>query len=140
MPPKHLLFSFAILPFVVGLSCQLFSGIEPTSEPESVPLPRNEEERLLKFLPEQLPGAEQGIPYHVEIRVENVHTFVGEFMVAEGTLPPGLKIERVLGENAAEIIGAPTESGSFTFTLDVWCYGTNDPGQTGQKEYTIVVK
>jgi hypothetical protein len=134
-----MIFSFALLMLVVGLSCQFLSGIEPTSEPESVPIPWDEEEWQLKFLPDQLPDAEQGTPYHIEIRVENVDTFVGEFIVAEGMLPPGLNIERVSGENAAIILGVPTESGSYTFILDVWCYGTNDPGQTGHKEYKIYV-
>jgi len=34
----------------------------------------------------------------------------------------------------------PTETGTFKFTVGAWCLGTNVSGQTGQREYELVVK
>lgn len=48
--------------------------------------------------------------------------------------------DAVAGENAAKIVGIPQQRGTFSFTLDVWCFGTNLPGQSGNKAYTIVVE
>jgi hypothetical protein len=72
--------------------------------------------------------------------VGNVLTFVGQFEITQGELPAGLSLERVRSENAVRIKGTPLERGTFVFVMSVWCEGTNDPGQTGEKEYTIVVK
>jgi hypothetical protein len=41
--------------------------------------------------------------------------------------------------SAVQIHGTPTTPGSYTFTISVWCYGTNVSGQTGDKQYTLVV-
>jgi hypothetical protein len=40
---------------------------------------------------------------------------------------------------SAWIYGTPTQAGTFPITLSVWCYGTQESGQTGEKQYTIMV-
>ena len=42
--------------------------------------------------------------------------------------------------NTIQISGTPTASGTFTFTVYVWCRGTNVNGQTGAQGYTLVVR
>jgi len=130
--------AFALLTFLIGASCSLFSDISPEASP--TPDPQNDDDGTLQFIPDVLPDAQQGVPYEIEVRVENVTTFVGEFTVTEGILPPGLLLERVPSENATLITGIPQEAGTFSFTLDVWCMGTNDPGQTGHHLYQIIVR
>jgi ribosomal protein L6P/L9E len=111
---------------MVGVSCQFFSNITP-------------DDFSLRFNPANLPDAQNGVPYPVEISVENVKTFVGLFSVIAGKLPPGLSLERVPGENMVKIIGTPTEDGTFAFTLEAACEGTNTPGQVGDHLYQIIV-
>lgn len=123
---------FLALVLTVGVSCSLFS----TSTPAPVPY----EDRALKFVPDSLPEAQQGVSYTTKVTIENVLTFVAEFSISEGSLPAGLSLERVKSENAVNIIGTPTEKGRFVFTLHVICFGTNDPGQEGDHSYAIVVK
>ncbi len=137
MRPVYLILFIAFATLIVGISCRFFSGAIPSSTSEPQPFA---DDSLLKFVPDNLPDAQQGTPYQVEIKVENVKTFVGQFAIETGNLPPGLSLERVTGENATRIIGTPAKQGTFTFVLNVWCEGTNNPGQTGQKQYTIVVK
>jgi hypothetical protein len=42
--------------------------------------------------------------------------------------------------NTIQISGTPTVAGTFSFTIYVWCYGTNVSGQTATQGYTLVVK
>ena len=44
------------------------------------------------------------------------------------------------GEDGAKVSGVPEETGTFTFTVFFSCFGTMVSGQTGEKEYTIVVE
>ena len=61
-----------------------------------------------------------------------------EYIVSRGI--PCIIMEYVEGENSARIFGVVRESGTYTFKVSVWCYGTNTTGQSGEKEYTLVVK
>ncbi len=94
---------------------------------------------VLEFSPTSLPKAKLGVFYEVTVRVTRNQTPVGEFSISQGSLPNGLKIERVVGEDAVHILGIPQEAGPSRFTISVWCYGTNASGQTGQRQYTIMV-
>ncbi len=94
----------------------------------------------LTFQPDTLPEAQAGIPFEARITISGNVTPAGQFSIAEGALPAGLTLEKVEGEDAARIAGRPQQAGRFKFTVYVWCYGTNVSGQTGQKEYTLVVK
>ena len=94
----------------------------------------------LVIAPDVLPDAEAGMPYEVIIQISQNETPVGGFDILEGGLPNGLTYEYVEGENSARIFGVVRESGTYTFKVSVWCYGTNTTRQSGEKEYTLVVK
>ncbi len=93
----------------------------------------------LQFAPTALPDAQVGVPYEAKVSISDNATPAGEFSISEGTLPGGLTLEKVEGEDAARISGTPQEAGAFTFKIFVWCYGTNVSGQVGEKEYTLTV-
>lgn len=94
----------------------------------------------LRFVPDSLPGATAGTPYTAEIVVEETETPVGGASVAPGTLPDGLTLELLPGQtDTIRISGTPTRTGTFAFTVSVWCFGTNVSGQTGEQRYTITV-
>ncbi len=110
---------------LLSISCMLFFGA-----------PRGS----LQFQPEVLPAAQVGAAYEARVTISDNATPAGQFSVSEGALPPGLTLETLKGENTARIFGTPTQAGTFKFKIFVWCYGTNISGQTGEKEYTLVVK
>ncbi len=94
----------------------------------------------LEFEPETLPVARIGEAYEVEIHVTENDTPVMKFGM-KGGLPPGLKLAQVEGiEDTARISGVPEEAGTFLFTIRASCFGTNHPGDQGEKEYTLVVE
>ena len=94
----------------------------------------------LQFQPDTLLAAQAGSAYEARVSISDNATPAGQFSVSEGTLPPGLTLETLQGENTARISGTPTQAGTYKFKIFVWCYGTNISGQTGEKEYTLVVK
>ena len=94
----------------------------------------------LVFTPDQLPDAQTGVSYKGEIQVTKNMTPVGGAQVSDGKLPTGLTLEKVESKDTILITGTPTEAGTFTFTVSVWCYGTSVNGQMGGKQYTIVIK
>jgi hypothetical protein len=124
MKNKHLvIYSAILLTVIVSISCYRTSRTV----------------RALLFEPDILPDAQMGAPYEVEIRITQNGTPVGEFSISKGALPAGLELVDIEGD-AAKISGIPEEVGTFTFTIRVWCYGTSVNGQTGEKEYSIVVE
>jgi hypothetical protein len=95
----------------------------------------------LKFEPASLPNAKVDVPYEVQIEVTQNVTPVGQFMVEPETLPPGLELTvDEKDHDIARINGVPETAGTYTFRIDVWCYGTMVSGQMGSKEYTIIVE
>lgn len=95
----------------------------------------------LAFKPAKLPEAQKGRAFEAKITVERSRTPVGAFSIAEGKLPAGLTLKKVDEvENTAVISGTPTEAGNYPIVIEIWCYGTNRPGQTGRMEYTLTVK
>jgi hypothetical protein len=125
MKIKHLaILCTVLLTALISISCILF-------------LPAGGD---LKFEPDRLPDSRVGVAYEAEIHVTDNRTPVGDFSISQGALPAGLELKIVEGvEDTAKISGMPTEAGTFKFTVSVWCYGTNVAGQTGEKEYRIVV-
>lgn len=99
-----------------------------------------QETQLLEFSPLELEPAKVGQAYTVTITVTGNVTPVGAFLTDEQTLPPGLTLAHTETESTATLSGTPTEAGEYTFTIDVWCYGTNVSGQTGQITYTLTVE
>jgi hypothetical protein len=93
----------------------------------------------LEFLPGQMPDAQVGHPYEVEILIAQNVTPVGNYSISDGALPPGLELVMDEQLHTARITGTPNQAGTYPFTVSVWCYGTNVSGQTGEKQYTLVV-
>jgi hypothetical protein len=130
---------FAILlTLSTSIACSLFvPTVQPTGAPEPDFGPTG---GPLKFSPDTLPDAQVGKAYDSEIRISLNSTPAGDIYVSNGALPTGLELVKVDGEDIAQINGTPSEAGTFSFTVSVWCYGTQVSGQTGEKDYTIVVK
>ena len=93
----------------------------------------------LEFLPDKMPDAQVGHPYEVEILIARNETPVGNYSISVGTLPPGLELVVDDQLRTAKITGIPSQAGTFAFTVSVWCLGTNVNGQTGEKQYTLLV-
>ena len=95
----------------------------------------------LEFSPTTLADARVGSPYSATITVSQAVTPVANASVDENALPAGLTL--ALAKEPADTIqisGTPTATGTFNFTVSVWCYGTNVSGQSASKDYTLVVK
>jgi hypothetical protein len=123
---------------VVSLACSMFARTEepPTPDPyifTSVNTP-------LIIDPDTLPNAQSGVEYEVEIHVRENVTPLSSVFISSGTLPAGLELTFVDGEDIAKISGTPKETGIFTFTVFVSCKGTMVSGQTSEKDFQIVVK
>ena len=91
------------------------------------------------FTPNLMPTAKVGEYYFVIIKIANNKTPAGEFSITQGSLPRGVSLQRLAGQDAVLISGTPQFPGSFHFVLSVWCYGTNNSGQTGTKDYILPV-
>ena len=93
----------------------------------------------LEFKPDQLPAAHLGQAYQVDILVAGNETPVGNYSISAGALPPGLQLVMDQTLRIGRITGTPSQAGTFKFTVSVWCLGTNVSGQTGDKQYLLVV-
>jgi hypothetical protein len=121
-----------------SLACSLFvSTPQPTESPEEPYF--GPTGGPLKFTPVTLPEAQAGSAYEAKIVISLNNTPVGDFSISEGNLPEGLDFTFLEGEDAATITGTPTESGTFSFTVSAWCFGTQVSGQTGDKTYILTV-
>jgi hypothetical protein len=95
----------------------------------------------LEFSPATLPDAQVGSSYAATITVSQAVTPVGGTSIQDGALPAGLDLALAKEPaNTIQILGTPTVAGTFSFTIYVWCYGTNVSGQTATQGYTLVVK
>ncbi len=95
----------------------------------------------LQFSPTTLTDAQVGSPYAATITVNQAATPVDGAAVQDGALPAGLDLTLAKEPiNTIQISGTPTAAGTFSFTVYVWCYGTQVSGQTATQEYTLVVK
>jgi Putative Ig domain len=95
----------------------------------------------LEFSPTALADAQVGSPYAATITVSQAATPVGGAGVQDGALPPGLDLTLAREPiDTIQISGTPSASGTFTFTISVWCYGTQVGGQTATQGYTLVVR
>ena len=129
---------------IISLACFTITG------PAAAPTPTSDyiftpSTVVLKIEPASLPDGEVGAAYEAEIRVSDAVTPVNSMSASYGTLPPGLELEFPLEDpgddrNRAMIRGIPEEAGTYTFTVSVSCFATMVSGQTGQREYVIVVK
>jgi hypothetical protein len=95
----------------------------------------------LQFSPSTLPDAQVGVLYAATITVSQAATPVDGASVQDGALPAGLDL--TVGkehDNTIQISGTPTVAGTFSFTIYVWCLGTQVSGQTATQRYVLVVK
>jgi hypothetical protein len=137
MKKKHVLMLAA---FVLGITSLACARLLPTPSPTEEPFPTFDPVRdALKFEPAALPAAKVGAPYEAEILITQADTPAGDISISEGALPPGLELVKVEDKDAARITGTPQQAGTYSFTVYVWCYGTQVSGQTGEIKYEIVV-
>lgn len=127
-----------VLIVMVTLACSLFTRTQETPTPDPYIFP--EVTTPLKIEPDSLPNAQTGVEYEVEIRVSDNVTPVSSVFLSNGRLPAGLELVFVDDEDSITISGTPEEAGAFTFTVFVSCVGTMVAGQTGEREYVIVVE
>ena len=140
MKHKSLRILSAVSIVMMSLACSLFprftrAEATPTSNYIFTPSTIS-----LKIEPDSLPNAQTGVEYEVEIRVSDNVTPVNNVSISSGTLPAGLELVFVDHVDGAKISGVSQETGTFTFTVFFSCFGTMVSGQTGEKEYTIVVE
>jgi len=93
----------------------------------------------LQFKPDTLPPIRVGQPYQLDLLIAGNVTPVGNYSISDGSLPPGLTLVMDQNLRIGRIRGTPTQTGTYKFTVSVWCLGTNVNGQTGDKQYTLVV-
>jgi hypothetical protein len=120
---------------LASLACVRLTGGQATPTTTLFPVSKS-----LQIKPDALPNAQLGVKYETKIQISQNVTPVGDITIQQGTLPAGLQLEFLRGEDAAKISGIPDETGTYTVTLFVWCYGTMVSGQTVEKEYQIVVE
>jgi hypothetical protein len=94
----------------------------------------------LVFSPESLPEAHVGKPYTVIITLSNQHTPAFSMDMPPDNLPAGLTGTFDEEKQTYTIAGIPLQAGVYSARLSAVCYGTNVSGQTGEKDYQIVVK
>ena len=96
--------------------------------------------RPLVFSPDELPEAQVGQPYEATITVSEAATPVFEISIKSSELPPGLSLSYESINDVAVIQGIPESAGEFELVAKAACFGTNSPGQVGEKTYTLSVK
>ncbi len=94
----------------------------------------------LTFAPDTLSPAMVGQPYEARLTISGNRTPVGSMSLESGALPPGLALDYAQIQSFATISGTPRQAGMFRFTIAAWCMGTNQPGQTGRRDYELTVR
>ena len=140
MKHKSLRILLAVSIVMMSLACSVFTRFTRTEATPTFNYIFTPSTILLKIEPDFLPNAQTGVEYEVEIRVSDNITPLDGVSVSSGTLPAGLELVFLDGEDGAKISGIPEVAGTFTFTISVGCKGTMVLGQTAEKEYMIVVE
>jgi hypothetical protein len=110
----------------VSFSCSLFN-ISSKSD-------------VLQFSPDTLPAGQVGRAYKTVITLSNQRTPAFNMGADEDRIPPGLTGTFDQEKQTYTLEGTPTQAGAFSLTISALCYGTNVSGQTGEKEYRLVIK
>ncbi len=76
----------------------------------------------------------------VVIALSNQRTPAFNLGAGNDRLPPGRKGAFDQTKQTYTIEGIPNQAGAFSLTISAMCYGTNVSGQTGQKEYQLLIK
>lgn len=133
--PLRVLSAVSLL--ILSLACATLTDVKATPTPEYQFEPVT---TPLRFEPESLPKGQAGAKYEADIRIRDNVTPLSSVFISGGTLPAGLEFEFTAGADGATISGTPEETGTFTITVFVSCFGTMVSGQTGQMEYTIIIE
>jgi hypothetical protein len=120
----------AVLVFLVLL-------ISACSDKEDQPFPPNDDP--LVFSPDNFPDGKVGEFYTTTITVSENLTPVFEISVPDESLPRGLQLIYQEPQKFAVISGTPEEAGTTSISVTAKCFGTNSPGQVGEKEYSIEI-
>ena len=134
---KSFILVMVLLVSMVSFACSLFTRAEEMPTPNYIFTPVT---TPLKIEPDSMPNAQTGVAYEVEMRVSDNVTPVSNVSISSGSLPAGLELVFVDHVDGAKISGVPEETGTFAFTVVVGCFGTMVSGQSGEKEYVIVVE
>jgi hypothetical protein len=94
----------------------------------------------LVFSPEKLSEGQAGLPYKAVISLTNQNTPAFSMGAPVENLPPGLTGTFDQEKQTYIISGTPTQPGTYKFTVSAICYGTNVSGQSGEKDYELVVR
>jgi hypothetical protein len=94
----------------------------------------------LQFSPDTLPDGQVGQAYKVVISLSNQRTPAFNLGAKKESLPAGLAGTFDQGKQTYTIEGTPIQAGVFPLTISALCYGTNVSGQSGEKEYRLVIK
>jgi hypothetical protein len=95
---------------------------------------------VLQFSPDKLPDGQVGQVYKAVITLSNQRTPAFNLGAGKDSLPPGLTGTFDQEKQTYTLEGTPTRAGTFSLTVSALCYGTNVSGQSGEKEYQLVVK
>jgi hypothetical protein len=140
MKHKSLRILLVVSIVMMSLACSVFTRFTRTEATPTSNYIFTPSTISLKIEPDSLPNAQKGMEYEVEIRVSDNVTPLDSVSVSSGTLPAGLDLVFVDGEDGPKISGVPEETGTFPFTIVVGCKGTMVYGQTAEKDYVIVVE
>ena len=94
----------------------------------------------LQFSPDTLPDGQVGQAYKVVISLSNQRTPAFNMGAGIDRLPAGLKGTFDQAKQTYTLEGTPTQAGTFPLSISALCYGTNVSGQSGEKEYRLVIK
>ena len=94
----------------------------------------------LQFSPDTLPDGQVGQAYKVIISLSNQRTPAFNMGASQDRLPPGLTGTFDQDKQTYTLEGTPNQAGTFSLTISALCYGTNVSGQSGEKEYKLVIK
>lgn len=92
----------------------------------------------LSIFPAMMPSAEVGSAYNAQLRVGGARTPLAEVEIISGELPPGIQIQDPVG-NAIPLVGMPTETGSYPFTLRVATEATGEQAQVHTQDFRLEV-
>jgi len=94
----------------------------------------------LEVSPAALPEGTLGQPFEARVTVHSNQTPLGGGNILSGALPPGLRFAKVENGDTLPIRGVPIRAGSFSFELELWCFGTNAPGQKATRKYDVRIR
>ena len=92
----------------------------------------------LSVFPAMLPSAQVGETYNTQLRVGGARTPLAEAEITSGELPPGIQLRAPQG-NAIPLVGTPTETGSYGFTLRVATEATGEQAQVHTQDFRLEV-